>query len=333
MTASNRAVLAPLIGLGFAWLIFMFAAWSNLFIQPELDTMGNVLNEGPQVRPATYLYLLGIALFALGAFLGLRIASKERTALGPDHALTTAAYRFSNLAVIIALVGGTIFAISSFLGAFGRPGSDSLTARILGVYVPIVLAAALVVVLLLMAFVYRKHSPDAHQTETPGMSERQKALGWGYAIPIIAAAIAIIFGLIVYDVTGTSLQAWVWVIIQVIIASGIILGTRFARKARAEKPAPPKPRTAWASGAWNLNFVLSIVFGGVVSVMAFVFGVDAFDKLRDYNFDYAGWEIAPVTSSWIVGEFAPALVLILLVIIGLYATITERHREAASSQG
>jgi len=48
--------------------------------------------------------------------------------------------------------------------------------------------------------------------------------------------------------------------------------------------------------------------------------------LRDYNFDYAGWEIEPVTFSWVVGDFAPALVLIALVIIGLYATITERHR-------
>ena len=74
------------------------------------------------------------------------------------------------------------------------------------------------------------------------------------------------------------------------------------------------------------NFVLSIVFGGVVSVMAFVFGIGAFEQLRDYNFDYAGWEIEPVTFSWVVGDFAPALVLIALVIIGLYATITERHR-------
>jgi len=60
--------------------------------------------------------------------------------------------------------------------------------------------------------------------------------------------------------------------------------------------------------------------------MAFVFGTGAFEKLRDYNFDYAGWEIEPLTLSWIVSDFSPALVLIVLVIIGLYATITERHR-------
>jgi hypothetical protein len=63
--------------------------------------------------------------------------------------------------------------------------------------------------------------------------------------------------------------------------------------------------------------------------MAFVFGSGAFEKLRDYNFDYLGWEIASVNLSWIIGDFAPAFMLITLVIVGLFATITERHREEA----
>jgi len=184
---------------------------------------------------------------------------------------------------------------------------------------------------LLFAFVVRKDQPNSASTPSAGMTARQKALGLGYAIPIIAAAIAIIFGLIVYDVTGTSLEAWVWVVIQVIIAAGIILGTRYARQAKAEKPAAPRPRTAWSSGAWNLNFVLSIVFGGVVSVMAFAFGSGSFDKLRDYNFDYEGWEVKPFTLNWFLGDFSPALVLIALVTIGLYATITERHKKEAAA--
>ncbi len=144
----------------------------------------------------------------------------------------------------------------------GLSASDSSVSTI-----PNVLATALIVTILLLAS-SRRDTSEASETEEKGLSARQKALGLGYAIPIIAAAIAVIFGLVVYDVTGTSLEAWVWVIIQVIIAAGIILGTRYARLAKAEKPSAPKPRTAWASGAWNLNFVLSIVFGAVVSVMA-----------------------------------------------------------------
>ena len=326
MGVSQRAILSPLLGLGFSWVLFMFASWSNLFIQPVYDAAGNFISDGPSVRPATYLALVGIALFAYGAFLGLRLSSRERAGGDTHNPLALAAFRLGNLSVIIALAGGAIFAIVNFLEAFGGRSAESLGERILGVYLPIVLATALVVVLLLFSFVFRPSSPESSETDRQKATSRQKSLGWGYALPILAAAIAIIFGLVVYDVTGTSLEAWVWVLIQVLIASGIILGTRFARRAKSEEPPAPKPRTAWASGAWNLNLVLSIVFGGVVSVMAFVFGTGAFEKLRDYNFDYAGWEIEPLTLSWIVSDFSPALVLIVLVIIGLYATITERHR-------
>jgi len=325
VTISQRAILAPLLGLALGWSLFMFAAWSNLFIQPVFDASGFV-SDGPSIRPSTYLYLLGIALFSLGAFIGLSLARAERAQSQSEDPLTLAACRFGTLSVIIALAGGAVFAIANFLTALGSRAEESLAARIGGVYLPIVLATALVVTLLLVSFVRRSTEPDDVAAEDNSRTLRQKALGWGYALPILAAAIAIIFGLIVYDITGTSLEGWVWVIIQVIIASGIILGTRYARRARAEKPPAPRPRTAWASGAWNLNFVLSIVFGAVVSLMAFVFGAEAFDQLRNYNFDYEGWEIEPFSLAWLLGEFSPALVLIVLVVVGLYATITERHR-------
>lgn len=327
MAIPQRAVLAPLLGLVIAWALFMVGAWTNLFAQPDYDAQGQWLNDGPIVRASTYLYLAGIAIFSVASLSGLRISGSHKASQKEADGLTVAAYRLGNLSVIIALAGGAIFALATFFGAFGGSTAEgSLGERLLGVYLPIVLATALVVTVLLLAFVLRKDTSDASGAEQKGLSARQKALGLGYAIPIIAAAIAVIFGLVVYDVTGTSLEAWVWVIIQVIIAAGIILGTRYARLAKAEKPSAPKPRTAWASGAWNLNFVLSIVFGAVVSVMAFVFGFSSFEELRDYKFDYAGWEIEPVTVSWLIGDFAPALVLIVLVVIGLYTTITERHR-------
>ena len=327
MESPHRAVLAPLVGLIVGWAFFMFGAWSNLFVQPEYDARGMWLNDGPIVKPSTFLYLAGITAFSLASLHGLRLSAAHKATQDTPDGLSVAAYRLGNLSVIIALAGGAIFALANFFGAFGGATAEgNLTERLLGVYLPIVLATALVVTTLLFAFVVRKDKVDAGSAADKGLDARQKALALGYAIPIIAAAVAVIFGLVVYDITGTSLEAWVWVIIQVIIAAGIILGTRYARLAKAEKPAPPKPRTAWASGAWNLNFVLSIVFGAVVSVMAFTFGIGSFEELRDYKFDYVGWEIEPFTMSWFIGDFAPALVLILLATIGLYATITERHR-------
>ena len=234
MGTSHRAVLAPLIGLVVALAFFMFAAWSNLFIQPELDAQGVWLNDGPVIRPSTYLYLAGIAAFSLTSLRGLTLSAAQKAAQQTPEGLTVAAYRFGNLAVIIALAGGAIFALATFFGAFGGTTAEgSLLERLLGVYLPIVLATALVVTVLLFAFVFRDDRADSATTEKNGLDRRQKALGLGYAIPIIGAAVAVIFGLVVYDVTGTSLEAWVWVIIQVIIAAGIILGTRYARVAKA----------------------------------------------------------------------------------------------------
>jgi heme/copper-type cytochrome/quinol oxidase subunit 2 len=258
--------------------------------------------------------------------------------------LPRAAHRFGTLTVIISLVGGAIFAIGNFLGAFNRYGSreENLLLRLADVYVPILLATALVVYILLRAFVFRKQVIKGAKKE--GMSESEKALGLGYAVPIVFTAIAIIFGLVVYDVTRTDLQVWVWVVIQVIIAVGILLGTRFSSKARSAKAAAPRPKQTLAAGAANLNFVLSIVYGAVVSIMSFAFGATAIDKLRvwpeypepkpgeeDVIYNYT-WEIAPFSFTWFFEEMFPALVLLLLAAVGIYLFITERNKSLASAQ-
>jgi MFS family permease len=328
MGQAHKTILLPLAGLVSGWSFFMFASWSNLYVQPVYDESNSWVSDGGVVRASTFLFLAGIAVFSILSLVALRISVAHRAVVGAEEPLARAGYRFANLSVIIGLGGAVIFGLTTFLSAFSRFGdNEPVLNRLIGVYVPIILAAALVVVVILVAFVYRNDGEVPAEGKKSALSARQKAMGLAYAIPIIAGAVAIVFGLVVYDITQTSLEAWVWVIIQVIIASGIILGTRFASQARAEKPQPAKPRTAWASGAWNLNFVLSIVFGAVVSITAFVFGTASFEELRDYNFDYAGWEVESFSLQWFLGDFAPALVLIFLAAIGLYATMTERHRE------
>jgi hypothetical protein len=171
------------------------------------------------------------------------------------------------------------------------------------------------------------------------MSESEKALGLGYAVPIIFTAIAIIFGLVVYDVTRTDLQVWVWVIIQVIIVSGILLGTRFSTKAKSAKAAPPRTRATLAAGAANLNFVLSIIFGVTVSFMSFTFGSMAIETLRVYppyeepapgeEFTAVwSWTVAPLSVSWFIEQMLPAIVLLVLAAAGTYLSITERNKVA-----
>lgn len=336
---ANKAVAIPLIGLLVAWVCFMAADLANLYVpQPIWDSMGNQVNPNEVFHFAPYLFLLGISAGAVASLIGQGWAIRARKELGDEHKLARAAQRFTTLGIILGLAAGAIFAIGNFMGAFnsysGR--AEDVTLRILNVYVPILLATAMVIYVLLAAFVFRHDEPKSADGEKSKMSEAQRALGLGYAIPILATAIAIILGLAVYDVTKTDLQVWVWVVIIAIVAIGVVLGTRFANRAKQIKPAPAKPRTALAAGAANLNFVLSIVFGAAVSFMAFTFGSAAIYKLQIWrsvapdcvgaNCD--GYVISAPTWNWFFEEMFPAKVLLLLAVVGIYVTITERNKEA-----
>lgn len=337
---ANRAIALPLLGLFVAWLAFMGAVLADLFVpQPQYSNTGEALFTQDVFHIAPYLFLLGIASVAISSLLAQGLAIRARRENGESNALARAAQRFTTLGIILGLAAGAIFAIGNFMGAFNSYSdrAENPVLRIFSVYVPILLATGLVVYVLLAAFVFRHDETTNTDGVKQKMSEAQKALGLGYAIPILATAVAIIFGLGVYDVTRTNLQVWVWVIIIAIVAAGVVFGTRFAAKAKSAKPAAPKPRTALAAGAANLNLVLSIVFGSVVTIMAFSFGSEAINKLRT-------WPAVPIdckdaecfsqpvvnapTWTWLIQELAPAKVLILLAIVGIYVTITERNKES-----
>jgi hypothetical protein len=340
---AKQAIITPLIGLVVGWTLFMFAIYSDLFVFPIYDSQGMYLGETQIVQISTYLYLVGIVVFGLLALRGQQMSLHARELAGLDAPLPRAAHRFTNLTVVISLVGGSIYAIGNFLNAFNSFGQENvnLLVRLFDVYVPIVLATILVIYILLRAFVYRKQT--VKQAKKQVMSESEKALGLGYAIPILFTAVAIIFGLVVYDITRTDLQVWVWVVIQVIIALGILLGTRFSSKAKAAKAAPPRVRQTLAAGAANLNFVLSIVFGATVSIMSFTFGASAIESLRiwpeyiepaegeEFVFD-PGWEMAPFEWSWFFESMVPALILLLIAAVGIYLFITERNQMALVSK-
>jgi MFS family permease len=206
--------------------------------------------------------------------------------------------------------------------------------RILGVYLPIVLAAAAVVFVLLQSTIYRKTAP-IEGSEDKGLSETQKALAIGYAVPIIGTAAAIIMGLIVYDSQGQKLPSWSWVAIQLVIGTSIYLGTRAAAKARSAKPVVRAPRVTGAAGAVTLNYVLSLIFAGTVSIMSFTFANDAVSKLVIFSNCADGDACKPTVAAaqpqWWVNEMLPAVLLLLLVEAAVYFVITARNKEVTAA--
>jgi hypothetical protein len=325
----------PLIALIVTWFLFMTAIYIELR-NPRIryTEQGQEINPEPYIQAQIYVFLLGIAVFSIVALWSLRKAVSIRVT--NESLLARASHRFNNLAVILSLLAGAIFAIGNFLGAWNsyNPIDEPVGIRLLNVYVPIILATALVVSVILFAFVFRKDAPDIPEGEKDeDRSKLQRAVGLAYASPIIGTAIAIIFGLTVYDITKTDLDTWIWVIIQVIIAASIIIGTRFAASARKARPLPPRERRAGVA-AVSLNFVLSIIFGAVVLIMSFSLGASAVNSLMYWPEWREGMsqadmvaKINDITFDWFLSDFFPALVLLLLAIFGIYRTILIRNQE------
>lgn len=331
---SKRAIQLPLVGLAFAWAMMMISQYVDLYTPfPAYDNMGERLNPEVELQWSVYIALGAIVGASVASLLGQKMALAARSE--NDTPLAVAAHRFTNLFVILSLVAGAVYAIGNFLGGFNDYDSReaSPVVRIFGLYVPIVLATALVVYVILAAFVFRKDAPDLPESERDEeRAKLQRAIGLAYAVPIIGTAIAIIFGLVVYDTTRTTLDVWIWVIIQAIIGTSIVIGTRFAAKARSSKPLPPRPRKTGAA-AVNLNLVLTIVFGAVVSVMAFSYGFSAIENLRvwpEWRENMTAIEQQPIINNislgWAMQDFLPALVLLLLAVFGIYRSITMRHQ-------
>ena len=329
--AVKLSVILPLIGLTLGWIFFITAIYTDLFYPyPQYGDNGQLLTD-PQIQVSTYLFLSGIAVFSGFSLWGQKKSLKLRNE--NDSALAKSSHRLNNLAVIVALVAGAIYAIGNFLGAFNNYDSRDVPAliRIFGVYVPIVLSTIMVVTLILFAFVFRQDAPDLENTEKDEeRAKLQRYIGLAYASPIIGTAIAVILGLVVYDTTRTNLDVWIWVVIQAIIATSIIIGTSFAAKVRLARPLEPRPKLRGIA-AVNLNLVITIVFGVVVTIMSFTFGASAVDELREWPEYKPGMTeaimptIKPADLTWFISKMLPAITLLALAEFGIYRTLVVRN--------
>lgn len=317
----NRALALPLISVVFMWALFMAAQYLQLVTGAYTNNASN---------PSAWLYLAGFAVPACASLRARGWAYRPETTENPG--LVRAAQRFTNLGLVLSLVGLTIFVFATFISAFGQYSQSSdLAMRFAWVYGPIIVATGLVVFVMLRALVFGHKTEAGEKTR---MSAEQRALALGYAVPILCTSFAIILGLAIYDATRTTLDVWIWVTIVSIIGVGVILGTRFATKARADRTPVVRTRAALAEGAATLNFVLSVIFGGGVGILAFANGIGAIEKLRNWNVSTDGtfgpgtpmWNMTSLSWNWVIRDLAPAKLLILIATIGVYLAITERHR-------
>jgi hypothetical protein len=285
---ARRAISIVLIATFVSWLFVLAGAYTDLFVNPVFDD-GVYVGEDPPVRASDYLLFGAVATVAVAVLIAQRMAIKARLDQGLQVRLPRAAHRFSTLTIVITLGVSTVFGFIVFTSSFPGGGEEAdLGIRFLTTYLPIILYTAVIVTVLLVGFVFRKDSLPKDQPVATGSSDKSsgatdidnRALGAAYAIPIIAGAIALIFGLVVYDITGTRLETWIWVIILLLLAAGIITGTVFAERAIGGDIDPSSSRTRITRSSRILNFVLSVVFIAVTLGMGYGMGSGAISELR-----------------------------------------------------
>ncbi|WP_449278259.1 hypothetical protein [Leucobacter sp. GX24907] len=270
-----------------AWLLFVAGQYAE--IVTGVDELFGDVGSIERMTWSHYLTVGAITLLGGGALFAKRRLAQIKAGDTSRSRLVDAVSQLASVTLIIAASLATWAVFVMFMsGFFMNESAPEASVRIVNLYLPIVLYTVLVVGLILAGFVFLPASvvaeSDAHEsvhsmgaapvTSAPDSTASQRTTAFAYATPIIAAAIALVLGLIVYDLTRTALQVWIWVVVLVIIGAGVLVGALLARSA-CPSDGIGLPASSVARGAKNLNFVLSIVFAVVVTGMSLGYGMSA----------------------------------------------------------
>ena len=317
-----------LIGLTSAWFGFIIANYVGLYEAPQYNAEGYMWFGYEQLtKPSTYIFLA--ALISLSAFSGLAYRNADvLVAKKTPGALPV--FRFATVGVVVSLVSLVIFALSAFFASFndfsGARGGG-VSDQITGVYIPIILAAAVAVFLILSATVYRKSESTVGKA-SPEQKRAKREAALAFIYPIVGTTLALLIGLTVYQSRRENPQVWVWVLILAIVGGSVALGSIYAARTKAHGASKAKPKKEAGTTALSLNFVLVVVFVVVVTVMSFGFGIAAISELSQWREN--GNFIKDITPGWFVHSMLPAMLTLALVDFTAYIAVRIRSFVSSS---
>lgn len=155
----RKAIALPLFGLSVLWLAIVIGSYTDLFVSdPWSGVNGGYDASLEAVHASTYIFLVGIATLGICS-----VIAKSKAEKAGNTKLAHAAHGFTLIAVIASLIIGVVFGFGTFGSAMNNAPTGTLhneTVRVLGVYLPILLDAALLVFVILKAFVGHKEDAD-----------------------------------------------------------------------------------------------------------------------------------------------------------------------------
>lgn len=164
-------------------------------------------------------------------------------------------------------------------------------------------------------------------------SQARAKLGYGYASPIAGAAVGVVTSLMLNDALPNEYSAWTLVVVQFILGTSLVMGTRYAASARSYELATKQSINA--RGAQIMNFVLSIIWSAVMGILALVMVTVAVQKLRYSEWitdakNEGGYEKVTynhITVDIFMQDWLPAILIMLAFVIGTLLWLVNRAKE------
>lgn len=170
---SIHSLILLAIGATSWWAIIVLSAYSDLFYDDYTYT--KVVEESqvkgdepfvyydsiyqPVIHPSTYMSLVAVLAFAMTA-LWARQISRRAIAMDPSNRLVKTASVWSFIAVILSLLLGVIYGFATFVSSLAMGSGADPVVRIFSTYVPILLAAVLLLFVVLRGFVLKPEATD-----------------------------------------------------------------------------------------------------------------------------------------------------------------------------
>lgn len=170
---SINSLFLVAIGATSWWAIIVLSAYSDLFyddysytaVEEDSPMKGEdpfIYYDSiydPIIHPSTYLSLTAVLVFAMTALWARQIA-RRAVKIDPSNRLVKTASVWSFIAVILALVLGLVFGFATFVSSLAQGSGTDPLVRIFTTYVPILLAAALLLFIALRGFVMKPQVND-----------------------------------------------------------------------------------------------------------------------------------------------------------------------------
>lgn len=306
-----RALSVVLASFAVGWVLF-FVGYHLSTAAGSMSDESELASDST-IDALPYFTLAAIAIFGACSLLATRMTAPAAQSV-ERGGLALRVRLIAQAGIITAASLSTFAILVTFMSGFLDTGGSTPLARIFNEYLPIALHTALIISLLLTGFIFSGRSgaqdpapaddiaPEDRLAEliedaapaaaapvtAPSVAvaapaapsaltrETRRFAAWGWSAPIIAAALALLIGLVIYDLTSTSLEAWVWVAILAVVALGVCVGVLAAARGLGSS------NSSAIVGAENLGFVLTIVFVIGTMSMSLGFGISAIENRSAY---------------------------------------------------